>query len=61
MPDKSAMQMVVALTWDRLTLRCSRHAAPGCGAETELRRRRTRLNFGVRRSRFWRPQPQLRT
>jgi hypothetical protein len=32
----------------RLTWRCSRHAAPGCGAGAELRRRRMRLNFGVR-------------
>jgi hypothetical protein len=31
-------------------LRCSRHAAPGGGAMVELRRRRMRLNFGVRLS-----------
>jgi hypothetical protein len=31
-----------------LTWRCSRHAAPGAGVSSELRRRRTRLNFGVR-------------
>jgi hypothetical protein len=32
-----------------LTLRCSRHAAPGCSGRAEFRRRRMRLNFGVRR------------